>query len=83
MPFILDIGANLVDEMYQGIYNGSKKHEPDLDKVLQRAYKNGLSKIIVTAGNEEEAEKAGKLVKQFDPCTAGGDANLYYNLLVL
>ncbi|CAG7720761.1 unnamed protein product, partial [Allacma fusca] len=31
---LIDIGANLTDDMYQGMYNGSKKHEPDLDRVL-------------------------------------------------
>lgn len=34
--------------MYQGIYNGSQKHQPDLDNVLERAFNNGLKKIIIT-----------------------------------
>jgi TatD DNase family protein len=55
--------------MYQGIYNGTKKHEPDLDKVLQRAFAVGLQKIFITAGNLEEAHKAVKLVREVD--TAG------------
>jgi hypothetical protein len=29
MRFI-DIGANLTDVMYQGVYNGSSRHPPDL-----------------------------------------------------
>jgi len=66
-----DIGANLVDEMYQGIYNGSKKHEPDLDRVLQRAFSTGLQKIFVTAGNLEESQKAAQLVADSDPPVAG------------
>lgn len=44
----LDIGANLTDAMYQGIYNGSQKHQPDLDNVLERAINNGIKKIIIT-----------------------------------
>jgi hypothetical protein len=30
MKFI-DIGANLTDVMYQGVYNGSSRHPPDLE----------------------------------------------------
>lgn len=45
-----DIGANLTDEMFQGIYNGSQKHPSDLDIVLNRAWKSGLDRIIITVG---------------------------------
>ena len=47
----IDIGANLLDGMYQGNYHGNNKHVPDLDAVLKRAWSNGLTHIIVTAGN--------------------------------
>ena len=61
--YILDIGSNLTDEMYSGMYNESKKHEPDLDKVLQRSWDVGVEKIFITAGNLEEARKALKLAQ--------------------
>lgn len=41
----VDIGANLTDRMYQGVYQGSKKHEPDLIKVVERSVANGLDKV--------------------------------------
>lgn len=44
--------------MYMGVYNGSKRHEPDLSQVLKRAWEAGLQKIIVTGGNLEESKKA-------------------------
>ncbi|KAI4504188.1 hypothetical protein M0802_000659 [Mischocyttarus mexicanus] len=59
----IDIGANLTDPMYQGIYHGSQKHLPDLDKVLQRSWDNNLSRIIITAGNIEESKKALEIAK--------------------
>lgn len=59
----IDIGANLTDLMYAGIYNGSKKHEADLENVLKRSWDGGLSKIIITGGNLEESEKALELAK--------------------
>lgn len=60
---IVDIGANLTDSMYQGVYHGSQKHQPDLDKVLERSWKNNLSKIIITAGNVEESKKALEIAR--------------------
>ena len=34
----VDIGANLLDPMYTGIYRGKVRHEADLDLVLQRGF---------------------------------------------
>ena len=52
MKFI-DIGTNLTDTMYSGEYNGSSKHPPDLDAVLERAKNAGVVKMMVTGGNLE------------------------------
>ncbi|XP_050352675.1 deoxyribonuclease TATDN1 [Nymphalis io] len=57
----IDIGANLTDEMYQGIYHGSKKHEPDLDKVLKRSWSAGMDKMIITGGSLVDSKKAIEL----------------------
>lgn len=53
-----DIGANLTDGMYQGVYHGSKKHEPDLDKVLRRAWDNGMDNMIITGGSLNDSKNA-------------------------
>ncbi|XP_060528437.1 deoxyribonuclease TATDN1 [Cylas formicarius] len=63
---LIDIGANLTDSMYWGIYNGSKKHEPDLSAVLKRAWDCGLTKTIITGGNLEESQKAIELANSDD-----------------
>lgn len=44
--------------MYQGVYHESKKHPPDLDDVLDRAWSHGLSKIIITGGSLVDSKKA-------------------------
>lgn len=62
----IDIGANLTDPMYQGIYHGSRKHQPDLDRVLERSWNNNLSRIIVTAGTLEESKKALEIARTDD-----------------
>jgi TatD DNase family protein len=49
--------------MYQGQYHGSKKHEPDLDAVLQRAWYHGVDKMIVTGGSLQDAKNAIDLSK--------------------
>ncbi|KAL0820653.1 hypothetical protein ABMA28_006486 [Loxostege sticticalis] len=54
----IDIGANLTDEMYQGVYHGSKKHAPDLEKVLSRSWNNGMDKMIITGGSVADSKKA-------------------------
>eukprot|EP00054_Salpingoeca_dolichothecata_P015208 m.87052 g.87052 ORF g.87052 m.87052 type:complete len:312 (+) comp21379_c0_seq1:62-997(+) len=68
MRFI-DIGANLTDSMYQGVYHGKTKHPPDLEAVLSRSFDAGLNKIIVTAGTLSDAKQALELV--------GKDARLF------
>lgn len=59
--YILDIGANLSDPMYEGVYNGKKKHKEDLEDVLERSWKNGLKKIIITSGSLDDSIKALKI----------------------
>ncbi|KAM7537630.1 hypothetical protein Aperf_G00000067692 [Anoplocephala perfoliata] len=68
----IDIGANLTDSMFSGVYNGSQKHPPDLDQVLTRAFRTGLEKIIVTAGCEEDITAAKAL------CSS--DSRLFYTV---
>lgn len=61
MCFCADIGANLTDGMFEGIYNGSQKHPNDLDVVLDRSWQTGLQKIIITVGTIKDSDAAAKL----------------------
>lgn len=60
----VDIGANLTDGMFQGVYNGSQKHPNDLDIVLNRSWSNGLAKIIITVGTITDTEDAAKIAQK-------------------
>lgn len=60
----IDIGANLTDPMFQGIYNGSSKHPPDLFDVLERSWIAGMQKIIVTCGSMSDYESAFEIVNK-------------------
>jgi len=61
-----DIGVNLTDGMYQGEYHGSKKHDPDLDGVLERAWKQGLAQMIITGGSLSDAKSAIEMSSRDD-----------------
>ncbi|EFA82111.1 deoxyribonuclease [Heterostelium album PN500] len=65
MKFI-DIGVNLTDDMYQGIYHGKAKHQADLQIVLERAWNNGLEKIMITSGRIEEVKQSLSIIEQYD-----------------
>ena len=58
MPSFCDIGANLNDDMYSGVYNDKQRHDADLSFVLDRAKSVGVNKIICTAGNVEDSVSA-------------------------
>ncbi|GFR44457.1 hypothetical protein Agub_g5717, partial [Astrephomene gubernaculifera] len=72
MRFI-DIGANLLDDMYGGQYNDKSYHPPDLTAVLQRAWAAGVSRLIITAGSLEESRRALQLAQTDERlfCTVG------------
>ncbi|KAH0488790.1 MAG: hypothetical protein KVP17_001116 [Porospora cf. gigantea B] len=61
-----DIGANLTDRQYQGEYHGKTRHAPDLDQVLQRARKVGVSQILLTVGCLEDVAEAMEVADRYD-----------------
>ena len=65
----IDIGANLTDDMFKGEYHGKKYHEADVDIVLQRAERNGLSHIIITSGCLADFKEAILLIEKYQPTT--------------
>ena len=62
----IDAGANLLDSMYQGVYHGKERHQPDLDVVLARAYENDVNRIISMAGTPKECEETLDLIEKLD-----------------
>lgn len=61
---MIDIGANLTDPMFRGVYNSSKKHQDDFTHMLNRSKEHGVEKIIVTGGTLAESKEALKIVKE-------------------
>lgn len=51
----------MTDEMFDGVYNGTKKHDPDRVQALERAWHVGVEKIIITVGTIFDCEPAFKI----------------------
>ncbi|CAG9804555.1 unnamed protein product [Chironomus riparius] len=69
----INIGANLTDEVFDGRYNGTRKHDSDRQQVLDKAWNIGVEKIILTVGSILECAPAFKIVDNDDRlfCTVG------------
>ena len=62
-----EIGVNLLDEMFRGVYNGKQKHAEDIMDVLQRGKEMGVCRTIITAGCLEESIEALKFARLMQP----------------
>ncbi|XP_067632956.1 deoxyribonuclease TATDN1 isoform X2 [Eurosta solidaginis] len=62
----LKMSLKYIDPMFRGIYGGTQKHTNDLDLVLERSWKQGLQKMIITVGTLYEADEALELAKRDD-----------------
>lgn len=74
---MIDIGINLVDGMFSGVYHGHVKHPGDVESVLARAVAVGVKCLLITAGTVEESKSAIELCKKYNSdglqcfCTVG------------
>lgn len=60
----VDIGANLLDEKYQGLYHDKVRHEADIDIVLKRAFENSVETIMITSSGLQESKDALEMAKK-------------------
>lgn len=72
-----DIGFNMCDPMFQGIYNGKYYHESDMENVLQRAYESNVQTLLLTGSSIDESEMTIFLANTWRDKTL---LNLYYTI---
>lgn len=61
-----DIGLNLADSMFRGVYRSKHSHPDDLKVVVERARRVGVVGAILTGGNMKESVEAHGLASQFE-----------------
>lgn len=61
----IDIGVNLGDPVFQGIYHGKRAHESDLEDIIQRATAAGCLKMMITGSDLEQSKIAIKLAETY------------------
>lgn len=57
----VDIGCNLTDPQYRGVYRDKQKHKEDLLTVLKRGADVGVTRMVITCGIEEDIVAARTL----------------------
>ncbi|KAH9813316.1 hypothetical protein DFH28DRAFT_975482 [Melampsora americana] len=66
----IDIGSNLSDPIFRGIYNQKQIHSNDLDQIIERAQKFGVEKQILTGdclSGSKEVIQLSHQFSQFNP----------------
>lgn len=61
----VDIGVNLFDDMFCGIYHGSQRHAEDLASVFDRACRVGINRMLLTSSCPADVHANHHLIQRF------------------
>ncbi|KAJ6519658.1 Mg-dependent DNase, partial [Mycena sanguinolenta] len=68
----IDVGVNLTDPVFRGTYHGKKKHDDDMNSILERARNAGVKSMIITGTSLQESSQAVRLAQELGFfCTIG------------
>ncbi|KAL9080150.1 MAG: hypothetical protein Q9159_007650 [Coniocarpon cinnabarinum] len=59
-----DVGINLSDPIFRGVYHGRQVHEDDFNDVIDRARTYGVRKLMVTGSDLNESRRAVDIAKR-------------------
>ena len=63
MADLSQVGINLSDPIFRGVYHGRRGHDDDLAEVIQRSLDVGCTKLMITGSNLKESRAAVDLAK--------------------
>lgn len=64
-PGSSQIGINLADPIFRGVYHGKERHPDDLRAVISRAQEVGCQKLIVTGSDLTSSRHALDIAKEY------------------
>ncbi|KAI1427574.1 TatD family hydrolase [Xylaria sp. FL1777] len=64
-PRYIDIGINLADPIFRGVYHGKERHPDDLQAVVSRAQEVGCQKLIITGSDFTSSRHALEIAKEY------------------
>ncbi|KAI1825450.1 TatD family hydrolase [Xylaria intraflava] len=64
-PRYIDIGINLADPIFRGVYHGKERHPDDLAIVVSRAQEVGCRKLIITGSDFTSSRHALDIAKEY------------------
>ncbi|GMM56780.1 3'-5'-exodeoxyribonuclease [Maudiozyma humilis] len=76
-PRYYDIGMNLTDTMFRGIYHGKQYHAPDIPEVLKRARDRHVRTLLLTGSSIEESRQ---LISMVAGLKNASPVKLYYTV---
>lgn len=65
LPGSSQIGINLADPIFRGVYHGKERHPDDLRAVISRAQEVGCQKLIVTGSDLASSRHALDIAKEY------------------
>ncbi|VEU23132.1 DEKNAAC104010 [Brettanomyces naardenensis] len=66
IPRYYDVGMNLSDDMFKGVYRDKLRHSSDLDEVMRRAKIMHVEKMLLTGSSLEESEWTLRNARQYN-----------------
>jgi len=65
IDMVEQVGINLTDPIFRGVYHGKRAHEDDLEHVIQRAVNAKCTKMMITGSDLDESKKAIELAEKY------------------
>lgn len=81
MVCLWQIGINLGDPIFRGVYHGKQAHEDDFEGVMERALAAGCEKMMVTGSDLKESEHAVQIAKEHRKASFYFTFRHFYTLL--